>query len=67
MKAQMKVTNFVSIKNEIVLYFLKSMLFFSLHYSHFLLLPLLPDCMQLQYSLGVQESESAHLEDRQYC
>lgn len=67
MKAQTEVTNLVSIENEVVLYFLKSMLFFSLYYSHFQLLPLLPDCMQLQYSLRVQESESAYLEDSQHC
>lgn len=30
MKAQMKIINFVSIKNEVVLYFPKSMLFFFL-------------------------------------
>lgn len=35
MKAQTEVTNLVSIENEVVLYFLKSMLFFSLYYSHF--------------------------------
>lgn len=51
--AQTRVSNLVSIKNEVLLYNLISLCFFLCFYSHFVLLPVLPACMQSQCSLWV--------------